>query len=87
VLTTRRGGKRGQAAALTVEQKAQQAAKAQSEYLGSMQPLLFVEKPLIAGHYFRSQLGGQAAGGEVMRKRLKRITEEISTLSTSLPLK
>ncbi|KAG1669885.1 hypothetical protein FOA52_002411 [Chlamydomonas sp. UWO 241] len=76
-----RGGGR-----LTAEQKAQQAAKAQSAYLGAMQPLLFQEKPLIAGHYFRSQLGGKAAGGEVMRKRLKRITEEISTLSTSLPL-
>ncbi|KAG1673435.1 hypothetical protein FOA52_002200 [Chlamydomonas sp. UWO 241] len=71
---------------LTAEQEAQLAAKAQSEYLGVMQPLLFQERPLIAGHYFRSQLGGAPAGGEVMRKRLKHIAKEISTLHQNLPL-
>eukprot|EP00955_Chlamydomonas_euryale_P033398 347682-Chlamydomonas_euryale.AAC.1 len=38
-------------------------------------------------HRSSAQQCAAQGGGEVMRKRLKRITEEISTLSTSLPLR
>ncbi|WIA13418.1 hypothetical protein OEZ85_006998 [Tetradesmus obliquus] len=49
---------------------------------------LFIEADLAGSHYFISKAGGKgkAAGGEVMRKRLRRITEELGALSTSLPL-
>ena len=55
-----------------------------------MQPFQFIEADLLgAGHYFARDAAAAAksnAGGEVMRRRLKRITEELAALSTSLPL-
>jgi hypothetical protein len=55
-----------------------------------MQPYAFIEADLLgSGHYFAKDAAANAksaAGGEVMRRRLKRITEELGALSTSLPL-
>jgi hypothetical protein len=55
-----------------------------------MQPYRFIEADLLsAGHSFARDAAAAAqssAGGEVMRRRLKRITEELGVLSTSLPL-
>jgi baculoviral IAP repeat-containing protein 6 len=67
------------------------AAAAQAQrYLAAMQPHRFIEADLLgAGHYFARDAAANAktnAGGEVMRRRLKRITEELGALSTSLPL-
>lgn len=67
------------------------AAAAQAQrYMSAMQPYRFIEADLLgAGHYFARDAADssrKAAGGEVMRKRLKRITEELGALSTSLPL-
>lgn len=67
------------------------AAAAQAErYVSAMQPYAFIEADLLgSGHYFAKDAAAnaqKAAGGEVMRRRLKRITEELGALSTSLPL-
>jgi hypothetical protein len=67
------------------------AAAAQAErYVAAMQPFAFIEADLLgSGHYFAQEAAAnaqRAAGGEVMRRRLKRITEELGALSTSLPL-
>jgi baculoviral IAP repeat-containing protein 6 len=55
-----------------------------------MQPYRFIEADLLsAGHYFARDAAAatkSSAWGEVMRRRLKRITEELGVLSTSLPL-
>lgn len=66
------------------------AAAAAARYVSAMQPFRFIEADLLgAGHYFARDVAAsakQAAGGEVMRRRLKRVTEELGSLSTSLPL-
>ncbi|KAF5838822.1 ubiquitin-conjugating enzyme/RWD-like protein [Dunaliella salina] len=66
-------------------------AEAAAAYCAALRPHQFVERPLVVDHYFRKVMGGgggqtSASGGEVMRKRLRRIAQEIGTLSTSLPL-
>jgi baculoviral IAP repeat-containing protein 6 len=66
------------------------AAAAAARYVSDMQPFRFIEADLLgAGHYYARDAAAnskQAAGGEVMRRRLKRVTEELGSLSTSLPL-
>lgn len=66
------------------------AAAAAARYVSAMQPFRFIEADLLgAGHYFARDAAASAkqeAGGEVMRRRLKRVTEELGSLSTSLPL-
>lgn len=59
-----------------------------NKYLDTLRPLLLTEQPLLEkGHYFKKEIEAQKhCGGEVMKKRLRRITHEVSTLSTSLPL-
>eukprot|EP00798_Chlamydomonas_sp_ICE-L_P026983 gene26984-8998_t len=53
-------------------------------------PTIYHLSPSIYYHSRRAHIKASpvaaAAGGDLMRRRLKRITEEISTLSTSLPL-
>lgn len=80
-----------QSAAPAPPDPAAAAAAAQAQrYMSAMQPYRFIEADLLgAGHYFARDAADssrKAAGGEVMRKRLKRITEELGALSTSLPL-
>uniref|UniRef100_A0A383W5T2 UBC core domain-containing protein n=1 Tax=Tetradesmus obliquus TaxID=3088 RepID=A0A383W5T2_TETOB len=63
------------------------AAAFEARYVAAMRPYQFIEADLAGSHYFSKAGGkGKAAGGEVMRKRLRRITEELGALSTSLPL-
>jgi ubiquitin-protein ligase len=56
-------------------------------YITALRQVQFSEcNELQEQHYFRDQADkSRGGGGEVMRKRLRRITEEVSTLSTSLP--
>lgn len=64
-------------------------AQARARYVALMQPFRFLEADLLAaGHYFARDAAASrvAAGGEQMRRRLKRITEELGALSTSLPI-
>lgn len=66
------------------------AAAAAALYVSAMQPFRFIEADLLgAGHHYARDAAAnskQASGGEVMRRRLKRVTEELGSLSTSLPL-
>lgn len=82
------GGGGGPAAAPNPEAAA--AAARERCYVAAMQPYRFIEADLLAcGYYFAKEAAAnaqKAAGGEVMRKRLKRITDELGVLSTSLPL-
>ncbi|GAX74518.1 hypothetical protein CEUSTIGMA_g1967.t1 [Chlamydomonas eustigma] len=61
---------------------------AEERYVKTMMSQQLQQKPLAASHYFRKEADAarKGSGGELMRKRLKRITEELSTLSTSLPI-
>ncbi|GIL78402.1 hypothetical protein Vretifemale_7873, partial [Volvox reticuliferus] len=63
-------------------------AAQRSEYVSVMRPLQFREVSLLNDHYFRrdAESSSSSAGGDVMRRRLKRITGEISGLATGLPL-
>ncbi|KAF6261015.1 ubiquitin-conjugating enzyme/RWD-like protein [Scenedesmus sp. NREL 46B-D3] len=76
------------APAAPVSAAAAAAAAFEARYVAAMRPFQFIEADLSHGHYFSKQLGGKgkAAGGEVMRRRLRRITGELGALSTSLPL-
>lgn len=64
--------------------------KQAAQYCSALKSHQFLECPLVSGdHYFRRQAAEQAkkgTSGEVMRKRLRWITQELGTLSTSLPL-
>ena len=78
------------AAAAAQSPEAAAAAARERRYVSAMQPYQFIEADLLSsGHYFAREAEAAAkvsGGGEVMRKRLKRITEELGALSTSLPL-
>jgi len=82
------GGGGGPAAAPNPEAAA--AAACERCYVAAMQPYRFIEADLLScGYYYAKEAAANAqkpAGGEVMRKRLKRITDELGVLSTSLPL-
>ena len=58
-----------------------------SRYIASIRAVQFSEvEGLLDSHFFRQEASkSKGGGGEVMRKRLRRITEEVSTLATSLP--
>ena len=68
------------------EQEASSSGTLDNEYVRVLQPLLFnIEAQLSQSHTFSPQIV-KTAGGELMRKHLKAVAQEVSMLSTSLPL-
>ncbi|KAK9821525.1 hypothetical protein WJX74_007107 [Apatococcus lobatus] len=56
-------------------------------YKAALKPLQFTDHKLVGGdYYFDRDCSKTGGGGEIMKKRLRRLTQEMSTLSTSLPL-
>ncbi|KAK9817557.1 hypothetical protein WJX74_005685 [Apatococcus lobatus] len=56
-------------------------------YKAALKPLQFTDHKLVGGdYYFDWDCSKTGGGGEIMKKRLRRLTQEMSTLSTSLPL-
>lgn len=60
-------------------------------YEDTLRPFLLTQQPLLSqgSHYFKDaalKSKKECEGGESMKRRLRRITHEVSTLSTSLPV-
>lgn len=56
-------------------------------YVDALRPLQFQAKPILRDHYFRAKAeAARSLSGDAMKKRVRRLTQEMSRLAAALPL-